>query len=69
MASEWDWESLERSIAMSADTASRPVPDQRTSLSPPPPYPVPARFGEGEWALMAVPAVICVVMLVVAMVL
>jgi hypothetical protein len=55
---------------MSADTASTPAPpDQRTSLSPPPPYPVPARFGEGEWALMAVPAVICVVMLVVAMVL
>ncbi|HZA04180.1 MAG TPA: hypothetical protein VE617_06430 [Propionibacteriaceae bacterium] len=55
---------------MSAHTASTPATrDQRSSLGAPPPYPVPARFGQGEWGLIAVPAVICVVMLVVAMVL
>ena len=55
---------------MSADTASTPAtPDQRTRLGTSAPYPVPARFGPGEWGLIAVPAVICVVMLVVAMVL
>jgi hypothetical protein len=54
---------------MSADTASPAPPDQGIVPSTPPRYPVPAWFGQGEWALMAVPTVICVVMLVVAMVL
>ena len=55
---------------MSADTASSPAPPDRDNVpSAPPRYPVPAWFGQGEWALMAVPAAICVVMLVVAMLL
>lgn len=53
---------------MSADTVSSPAPpNPPTALRPPPPYPVPAWFGPGEWALLAVPAIFCVVMLVVAM--
>ena len=53
---------------MSADISTPATPDQRTDLDARRSYPVPARFAEGEWGLMAVPAVICVVLLLVAMV-